>query len=159
MQAVATLESLINPDRRTAPRRRLHLDLSLGAAGEKATIHDLSSTGILVETAAGLTEFDELEVELPEVGTTLATVIWSSGDYFGCQFHTDLPRSAVSAALLRSPFVLPEAPSAAPGTLREEDDEPDHSLDDRLPFAVRLRVILGSSLALWGLILWALGVF
>ena len=42
---------------------------------------------------------DIVFVELPEVGTTLATVIWSSGDYFGCQFHTDLPRSAVSAAL------------------------------------------------------------
>ena len=158
MHAVATLESLINPDRRTAPRRRLHLDLSLGAAGEKATIHDLSSTGILVETAAGLTEFDELEVELPEVGTTLATVIWSSGDYFGCQFHAELPRSAVSAALLRSPFV-PAPPTAAAGTLDEDAEEPSEAADDRLPFAVRLRVILGSSLALWALILWALGVF
>lgn len=157
MQAVATLEPLSTGNRRTAPRRRLHLD-SVGATGEKVTIHDLSSTGILIETTAALAEFDQIEVELPEVGMAQATVIWSSGDYFGCQFHAELPRSAVSAALLRSPFV-PAPPTAAAGTLDEDAEEPSEAADDRLPFAVRLRVILGSSLALWALILWALGVF
>lgn len=162
MQAVATIQSLKSRNRRTAPRRTLHLDTSLGATGEKVTIHDLSSTGILVETAVELAALDQLALELPEVGTTMATVVWSSGNYFGCQFDDTLPRSAVSAALLRSPFE-PSQPQPRPAPMPDvhyDEDEESEAIDedDRLPFGMRLRVILGTSLALWALILWAIGV-
>ena len=162
MLAVATLQPVKNRNRRAASRRTLHLDISLGATGETVTIHDLSTTGVLVETAAEFAEFDELAVELPEVGTTRARVVWSSGRFFGCQFHDVLPTSAVSAAILRGSFELrpptPALHTTAQSNLDEEDEASGYSDDDRLPFAVRLRVILGTSIGLWALILWGLGV-
>ena len=163
MQAAATLQPLKRRNRRAAPRRTLHLDIRLGATGEKVRVHDLSPTGLLIETGAALHEFDQLAVELPEIGTTMATVVWSSGNYFGCQFHDVLPKRAVSAALLRSSFepALRQAPVALPAAQNpgDEDEEPDDAgADDRLPLGIRLRVILGTSLALWALILWAAGV-
>ena len=156
MLAVATIQPVKNRNRRAASRRTLHLDIRVGATGETVTIHDLSPTGVLVETAAGLARFDELAMELPEVGKTRATVVWSSGRFFGCQFDDVLPKSAVSAALLRGSFEprQPALPDAAPQQLKEDDD----AEDDRLTFGVRLRVILGASIALWALILWSLGV-
>ena len=161
MLAVATFQPVKNRNRRGASRRTLHLDISLGATGETVTIHDLSTTGVLVETAAGLARFEELAMELPEVGTTRATVVWSSGRFFGCQFHDVLPKSAVSAALLRGSFEprspTPASHHPAPQQLKEDDEAPGYA-DDRLPFAVRLRVILGTSIALWALILWGLSV-
>ena len=159
MLAVATIQPVKNRNRRAASRRTLHLDISLGATGETVTIHDLSPTGVLVETSAGLARFDELAMELPEVGRTRATVVWSSGRFFGCQFHDVLPKSAVSAALLRGSFEpTPALQRSAPQQLKEDDETPGHTDDDRLPLAVRLRVILGTSIALWALILWGLGV-
>ena len=118
-------------------------------------IHDLSATGILIETAASLRTFDEIEVELPEVGATTATVMWNGGRYFGCQFHELIPKSALSAAVLRNPFALQPAEADAPP---DTGDDTEAEIDDRYPFGFRLRVILGASIALWALILWSIGV-
>ena len=90
-------------DRRTSQRRKLCLGSSLQGSGDDVTIHDLSSTGMLIETAAVLVPFDGLQIELPEVGTTPAVIVWNSGRYFGCEFRERLPQAAISAALLRSP--------------------------------------------------------
>jgi hypothetical protein len=118
-------------------------------------IHDLSPGGILVETSASLRKGARLEVELPEIGATLAKVVWNSGDYFGCQFDKPIPRAALSAALLRNPF---EA-AAAPLSVQEiPDQDAADFVDDRATFAVRMRVILGSAAVLWALILWVTGV-
>jgi hypothetical protein len=117
-------------------------------------ILDLSATGMLIETKADLATFEQLQLELPEVGPTVATVIWNSGDYYGCEFHQPLPTSAVSAALLRSPFDQTGESSAATA---EEADEAELA-DDRFPLGLRLRVICGSALLLWGLILWVFGI-
>ena len=153
MQALARLERLENRNRRAAPRRQLSLGAVLPETGDEAVIHDLSSTGILIETKADLATFEQLHLELSEVGPVVATVIWNSGQYFGCEFHKPIPQAAISAALLRSPFE--QRALAAP----EEHDDEEAVVDDRYPLGVRLRVLLGASLALWSLILWATGVF
>jgi hypothetical protein len=158
MQTVGRLETPKNTNRRRAVRRKLRLGGKLSSSGDKVIIHDLSATGILIETAAPLTTFDELEVELPEVGPTTATVMWSGGTYFGCQFHEPVPKSALSAALLRNPF---EPRPAEPVAANIDLDFPDDAEleDDRYSLGLRLRVILGASIALWVLILWSVGLF
>lgn len=156
MQAPARLERLESRNRRSAPRRQLILGAVLPKTGDRALIHDLSTTGILIETKADLATFEQIHLDLPEVGATVATVMWNSGQYFGCEFHAPIPQAAISAALLRSPFILTTA-SATPALEGDEVDEADVA-DDRYPLGVRLRVILGASIALWALILWAVGV-
>jgi transcriptional regulator with XRE-family HTH domain len=69
-------------------------------------VHDLSATGLLLETSIELAVDERLEVELPEATNARARVIWKSGNLFGCQFTSPLPRAALSAAqLLSSPEI------------------------------------------------------
>ena len=150
MQALARLERVQGTSRRGAPRLKLSLDSSLAGSGTDVVIHDLSPGGILVETSESLRKGARLELELPQVGATLAKVIWSSGNYYGCQFDKPIPKAALSAALLRNPF----EPSVAPPIAEISDREAAEFVDDRAPFAVRMRVILGSAVLLWALILW-----
>ena len=155
MQAYARLERVEGASRRGSARLKLNLDISLAGSGTEVVIHDLSSDGMLVETAVSLKKGARLQVELPEAGATIARVVWNSGDYFGCQFDKPIPKAALSAALLRNPF----EPSAAPQAVEDaSDEEAVDFIDDRAPFAVRMRVILGSAAVLWALILWATGV-
>lgn len=101
MTIAARLQTSSGADRRSWPRYQLRLDASLRASGAKVTIHNLSSTGMLIETRATLCSFDSLEVDLPEVGITRAFVVWSSGRFHGCKFQEPLSKSTISAALLR----------------------------------------------------------
>src|SRR4029453_8749195 len=110
MTIFARLQITPEADRRGRTRRRLTLASSLPATGNDVTIHDVSSTGVLMETATELAVLDDLEIELPEVGSTPALVIWNSGKYYGCQFKEGISQAAVSAALLRS---TPAAPIAS----------------------------------------------
>jgi hypothetical protein len=155
MQALARLERIESRNRRAAPRRQLSLGAVLPETGDKAVILDLSTTGMLIETRADLATFEQLHLELPELGPTVATVMWNSGHYFGCEFHAPIPQAAISAALLQSPFAL-TTPAVTPAV---EDEEVEAEVaDDRYPLGVRLRVILGLSIGLWALILSAVGV-
>lgn len=154
MQALARLERLESRNRRASPRRRLSLGATLPETGDQAVIHDLSTTGILIETKADLATFEQLHLDLPEVGPAVATVMWNSGQYFGCEFHKAIPQAAISAALLRNPIgARPAEAAGAPNPAEEAEFQ-----DDRYPLPVRMRVILGSSLLLWALILWAVGI-
>ena len=166
MKLQARLQTTSAPDQRESPRRRLCLGSNLKATGEKVVIHDLSSTGMLIETAANLAPFDSLEIELPEAGLAQALVIWNSGRYFGCEFKNRLSRAAVSASRLRS---LPNAPddrletfsaaSVDAPLIKEEWAEKfegfNHVDEEKAPLGVRLRVILGSAIILWAMIIWA----
>jgi hypothetical protein len=139
MQAAARLEPLDTKTRRATGRRKLHLGSALSGK---------------------LARFDQLEVDLPETGVARARVVWNSGKFYGCEFHHGISKTSLSAALLRSPPVkagpdMMEAFGRAHESAGEDDDE---VVDDRLPFGVRLRVILALTLGLWALILWGLGL-
>lgn len=150
MSIQARLEIFATNSRRAAPRRKLQLGSTLSEGGHDVVIHDLSATGVLLQTSAKLEPFDDLEVDLPEIGATSAFVVWSSGDYFGCEFARPIPRSAISAALLRNPIAPP-----ADEVLELENE----AQADKLSFSNRMRVIVGVSIALWTAILWAVGPF
>ena len=146
MQALARFERLQSRNRRAAQRRQLKLVATLSETGDEAVIHDLSATGILVETTADLATFEQLQLDLPEAGPVVATVMWNSGQYYGCEFHRPIPQAAISAAQLRSPFEQPTA--EAPFETADQSEEAE-SVDDRYSFSVRLRVVVGASFLLW----------
>jgi hypothetical protein len=101
-------------DQRGSARRALRLDISGEApsAGDVAvTIRDLSMTGVLIETLAPLNEGASFQIELPEAGTVEATVVWTSGDLFGCRFNRPISPAALSAALLKGDATPVEANS------------------------------------------------
>lgn len=155
MTIQARLETLENKSRRASPRRTLRLGSTIAKGGVDAVIHDLSATGVLLQTAAKLRVSDELDIDLPEVGATNAVVVWQSGKFYGCEFSRRIPKAAISAALLRNPI----APALR--TAQSLATAPDPDLDDQatgLSFGTKLRVILGASIALWAIILWALGI-
>jgi hypothetical protein len=148
---------------RSANRRKL----SLAAQGSTAAqlfatvvIHDLSETGVLIETNVNLATGERLEIDIPETGAAAAAVVWSSGRYFGCQFDRRLSTAAVSAALLRSaaPTRAPEAEMlvaavAAPSEAAQPDGEPG-----KLPVAARMWALVALGVASWALvalIVWA----
>ena len=94
-----------------ASRRQLRLPLH----GSKATgaeiealVHNISATGMLVESAAALEIGEVLEVNQPHSGKTATQVIWTSGRRAGCQFEMPISSATLSAAQLRS-VVGPDA--------------------------------------------------
>lgn len=89
-------------DRRRSVRRALKLGAAPGEAGEPVTVHDLSLTGALIETSVPMLVGASFEVELPQVGSIEAAVMWNSGEYYGCQFPLPISPAALSAALLQA---------------------------------------------------------
>lgn len=154
MSVEARLEIGVARNRRIASRRALRLGATSSGAGEQVVIHNISATGMLIQTAADLEILEMLEVELPEVGDTRAQVAWRSDDYFGCQFLKPIPKAAVSAAVLRG--------AARDADATESDGEKNEpqsvARGSEFTFGTKLRVIVGISIALWALILWAAGV-
>jgi hypothetical protein len=88
------------PDRRRYLRRALKL--GAGGSGEPVTVHDLSLTGALIETSEPMLVGAIFEVDLPQAGKVEATVVWNSGEFYGCQFELPISPAALSAAQLQS---------------------------------------------------------
>lgn len=86
------------------PRRTLQLETqgvtTLGDAAH-VLIHNVSTTGLLLETQVPLSAGLQLMIELPQAGPMLATVMWQSGHLFGCQFDAPITSAVLSAAQLR----------------------------------------------------------
>jgi transcriptional regulator with XRE-family HTH domain len=86
------------------PRRKLLFEAA-GATASGATnsvlVHNISATGLLLESPAPLVVGEKIEIELPQAGATWAKVVWASGGLFGCQFHSPITPAALSAAQLR----------------------------------------------------------
>ncbi|HEY6047660.1 MAG TPA: PilZ domain-containing protein [Sphingomicrobium sp.] len=141
-------------DRRVAMRRRLKLPVygstAQGEAGA-VVIHDLSVTGLLLETSDHLLIGESIEVELPDGGPTTAIVMWNSGNYYGCQFHGRISPAAVSASVLRSPFDAPANAQPAE-TQREFSFSAADVDDDKLPGMVRAWILVGLVVGTWTLI-------
>ena len=98
-------------DRRRSARRAL--TLGTGTAGESVTILDLSLTGALLETSVAMLVGAEFEVDLPHAGRVEATIVWNSGEYYGCQFSLPISPAALSAAVLQSAPASDAGPAPA----------------------------------------------
>ena len=104
---------------RSAERRVLRLSVSLSKAddGIDATVHDLSKSGLRIETDADLAVGEELMVDLPGDNLIEARVVWHRENSYGCEFVSPIAKSVFGAAVLRAPF---ETPSPA-GAFRIEE--------------------------------------
>lgn len=91
-------------DQRGNARRTLRLE-ALGATARgdstSVTVHNLSLTGLLLESSADLAVGELIELELPEAGVVEARVAWRDGAFAGCQFTAPIGAAALSAAQLR----------------------------------------------------------
>ena len=105
MSLPAEILTTTTSDPRADVRRTLRLRVNAQLSGDavEAEIRNLSESGLLVETTVDLVIGEILHLDLPEAGTIEATVVWSRGRLFGCEFKAPLTKSIVSAALLRSP--------------------------------------------------------
>jgi hypothetical protein len=118
-------------------------------SSQRGTVLDLSENGMLVEVKKPLAVSSKINVTLPETGNVQATVVWSSGNYLGCQFAAPLAHHVVSASLLRAeprptPYTEITSYIKAHDTSLAELETPKMSLRSRL------MVLCGSSLILWG---------
>ncbi len=95
-----------------ASRRQLRLPLHGSKASGteiEAFVHNISATGMLVESEAALDVGEVIEVNLPHSGKTAAKIIWTSARLAGCQFDMPISPATLSAAQLRSVVVEPDA--------------------------------------------------
>ena len=120
---------------RGSARRKLSLPaggVQNGNTGIKVLIHNISETGLLLESDVDLSAGDRIEIDLPHAGDSSATVVWVSDRFLGCRFDTPVSAATLSAAQLRSAV-----------TLDDDDDAPtpaDEAFGARLQ---RLRVRAG----------------
>jgi transcriptional regulator with XRE-family HTH domain len=103
-------------DERGSARRTLKLGVEgrMTHGGEAAvTVHNISATGLLIETESPLAEGDSFAVDLPEAGVRSAHVVWANAPMYGCRLDQPISAAALSAAQLRGE-VVDTAPSAPP---------------------------------------------
>ncbi|MDE2405946.1 MAG: helix-turn-helix domain-containing protein [Sphingomonadales bacterium] len=129
MAIAAHLDVAADAGRQPRPPRR---QLRLATQGQTATggstdvlIHNVSATGLLLESKAELAAGERIEIDLPHARTTAATVIWSSGALYGCQFDAPITTATLSAAQLRGTAgqTLVAAPLPAPVSEARAPDE------------------------------------
>ena len=127
------------------PRRSVRHTLRLEASGSTAdgkhaqvTVHNISASGVLLETAAVLDVGETFAIDLPEAGERRAIVSWASAAFYGCQFEEPLSPAQVAAAQLRG--TVAEGPRVLRAALIAFDDDFGHRLQ-------RLRKQRGMTLA------------
>ena len=128
-------------DPRRSVRHTLRLEASGATAeGERAavTVHNISASGLLLETTARLDVGEAFAIDLPEAGERRAIVSWASEAFYGCQFDQPLTPADISAAQLRG--TLAEAVRVPRPALGALDDDFGHRLQ-------RLRKQRGMTLA------------
>lgn len=87
------------------PRRALRLEVQGSlSTGDPANVlvHNISATGMLIESRMPLAAGERIGIDLPHAGATWGQVVWTSGDYFGCRFDDPVSPATLNAAQLRS---------------------------------------------------------
>ena len=146
---LASIES--SKDKRGRSRRKLFLETEAATPSADATsavIRNLSDRGLLMETAADLSDGDVIEVNLPRAGAKSAMVIWSSERLYGCEFTESLTAGTVGAAILRGRF-------DPPGTGNETETGRERNSDlagEQLSARARLWTIAGLALLCWSVL-------
>jgi hypothetical protein len=150
-------------ERRREDRWRVRLVarwLDADPVGQSLTILNLSTSGFLLETDQPLRAGSYLIVEMSGEVTKICRTSWSSGKFHGATFSEPLSDIELQDLTSSSSVVWPlfggEAHSAS---IKQPADPTSGNFDSRciddnekFPVAIRLRVIVGASAALWGLV-------
>ena len=91
------------PDRRSQARSEVALPIliSLGLTRYSATLHDLSTTGAMIETTAPLAVANLIEFQCGSICTS-GSVLWQEGSSFGIKFGEPLTDPQLSEQVVRS---------------------------------------------------------
>lgn len=132
-----------------AHRRRLLLETqgALEAGTTTAVvIHNLSETGLLMESRTELEIEEAIDIDLPEGSLVRAKVVWASGALYGCSFERALSSYELSAAQLRG-AIDPATTPAAPPKVHGPTAIGGESLGERLHRLRKLRGMTQGELA------------
>lgn len=149
-QVGAFKTEMLAGEERDAGRHRLWLSAEAAANGNAAEvlIHNLSTNGLLIETALELELGEEFDLDLPHAGKTGAVVVWSSDSFYGCEFANPVSRAAVSAGILRSS--PPASPLPLAAVIPDNDDRPlGADASPALTPRQKLAWIVGLAVACW----------
>jgi len=148
-------------EQRDADRRVLRLEARVATPkGEGGVrVHNLSRTGMLVESDVDVVIGTQLEVELPGGKRHRAEVVWSDEGLIGCRFERSLSQATLSAALLRSAPQPVAASVDAPNAveemrvaLREVWEKQERAVEEqtaKMGLGSRIWIILGLGAAGW----------
>lgn len=105
-------------DARGSARRKISL-FAQGTHGDGSgidvLIHNISESGLLLESDAELGVGDRVEIDLPHTGEVAADIMWVSNRLAGCRFENPISSATLSAAQLRSAVTLEaDAENATP---------------------------------------------
>jgi transcriptional regulator with XRE-family HTH domain len=115
------VENTTDRGQRRSARRKLRLQTHGSRTDGKLTpilLHDISASGLLIESQSLFDSGEKIDIELPHAGVVCAIVIWSSGNFFGCQFEAPISVGTLSAVQLRSL----ESPEKDASTAQDEDE-------------------------------------
>ena len=150
--ASAIKTDVLGDEERSSRRHSLWLSARVSVRDEtdQVLIHNMSITGLLLESALALTLGDQIEIELAVAGTTAAEVVWCSGNYYGCEFADPIVAAAVSASRLRSPSPRPAAEFRDAAAGAEHDNVPiAAAVPGALSPLQKTLVIVGAAAACW----------
>lgn len=139
-------------EQRYAHRHSLLLmaQASADGAAARAVIHNLSSTGLLIEAELPVEVGDEVSVDLPYIESKRAIVVWSSENFHGCEFDSPVSEAIVSAARLRS------APAWQTDAMLEENEAAEpRDFSFRQMVLIIVLIIASLALASWGVVIGA----
>lgn len=145
------LPSAPSADKRHDARRKLSLlasGLRHDGTGLEVQIHNISGTGLLLESDVKLAAGDRIEIELPHAGDITAIVIWASGRLFGCQFEGPVSPATLSAVELKSAIDPAVAIDPAPGAETPdlpEDVAPEEAAPEAMPGMQEMQEMLDRS--------------
>ena len=171
MSVAAKLKKTSSDDR-SAERYRLRIS-TVGEASDREslaiTIHDLSTSGFLIETSAPLAIGAEITVELPGIGKHDAQILWTNGHFCGGTYAMPLSRAETDAVLAASPVILPyfrdddrPDPAQRAQVIPDAPPPPIYDLpvhkpeaeagEEELSWTAKFAIIGGLALLLWAMI-------
>lgn len=143
-------------ERRYATRRTLSLGTlaSTDPSSWRVVIHDLSETGLRIQTGMPLSVGDEIEVALPEAETAIARVVWTEDTTYGCEFLTPITKGAVSASLLLSPgkSIMPDPPVADAEILERLEERQQRQTSDTAAMISMFALLIVIALFIYALL-------
>lgn len=146
----------VEVDGRRAVRRTLRLPVAALAAGDvaNAIVHNLSETGLLVETDAEVRIGETICIDLPDAGASAAVVVRKDGRLVGCAFVSPLSKGVVSAAQLMTPVAEPSPAEGETSDYGSSEWRYDvgHQLNDEQT-SMTIVVVVGMLIALIATIL------
>lgn len=147
------------PSGRQAERRPVTAGATLrdeSARPVDAEVVDLSTTGCLIVVEGELTVPSDVSIGIAGIGRVSGRIVRRSGQRYGCAFDEPLSDSAVQAARAVETVVAFATPAVSFPPAASQS--PQQAEARRLPLRTRMLVIVGATLALWGVVIGGVAV-